>query len=498
MITSDSAPLLRPDVFLVPSGSGTVYVRSSRGTDLIAAPGIAGWLERLAPFLDGTRTVEQLLDGLEGDRRTTVLRVLELIDRHGLLAVRAAPGPDRDTASYARLRVLALGAPAAVGALTNALRLTGLPAVTPVTGHAAARTAVAAGGHDALLLLDAGDDPQSVARLDEDCRAGGLWFAAAVRDAESWWLGPTLSPGPDRTAGGWLGAWQRVHGTQTTPRAPQHPSDQHPTDQRPPDQHPPEQRPSGQCPSDAAEFAATLLAHRFQRAFLGPSTSAADEPEPLVRLDSATLTTTRHPYRPHPAALPAAPESAAGFLARIASLRGGPAVGPEEFSKRAAGCIDQYGGLLADLDEGALPQFPRHASRALVRDPRTGRAEHQVHATGPDFTTARLRTARRALALYALLALDPRRFVPASGGPSLWAWSPEDGTARLVPVASVRAGGPNPPRGLGSGATFDEAVAAALRDRRGPAHGALIVPLDHDPAATGILPYLLRTVRCDD
>lgn len=194
MITSDSAPLLRPDVFLVPSGSGTVYVRSSRGTDLIAAPGIAGWLERLAPFLDGTRTVEQLLDGLEGDRRTTVLRVLELIDRHGLLAVRAAPGPDRDTASYARLRVLALGAPAAVGALTNALRLTGLPAVTPVTGHAAARTAVAAGGHDALLLLDAGDDPQSVARLDEDCRAGGLWFAAAVRDAESWWLGPTLSP----------------------------------------------------------------------------------------------------------------------------------------------------------------------------------------------------------------------------------------------------------------------------------------------------------------
>jgi hypothetical protein len=473
VITYDSAPLLRPDAFLTPSGSGTVYVRSSRGTDLIAAPGIADWLDRLTPFLDGTRTVEQLLGGLDAARRTMVLGVLRLIDSHGLLADQAAPGPDRRTASYSRLRVLVLGAPPAVGALTNALRLTGLSAVTPVADHAAAGTAVAAGGHDALLLLAAGDDPQSLARLDEDCRAHGLWFGAAVRDAESWWLGPTLSPGPDRVAGGWLGAWLRVHGTQATAGIPQ-------------------------CPSEVAEFAATLLAHRFQRAFLGPSTAAAAEPESLVRLDTATLTTTRHPYRPHPAALPTAPESAAQFLARIASLREGPAVGPEEFSRRAAGCIDQRGGLLADLDEGALPQFPRHASRARVRDPRTGRAEHQVHATGPDFTTARLRTARRALALYALLALDPRRFVPAPGGPCLWAWSPEHGTARLVPAVSVRARGPRAPRGLGSGGTFDEAVAAALRDQRGPAHGTLIVPLDHDPAATEILPYLLRTVRCDD
>ncbi|MFE2377010.1 hypothetical protein [Streptomyces sp. NPDC059398] len=473
MITSDSVPLLRPDVFLTPSGSGTVHVRSSHGTDLIAAPGIAGWLDRLTPFLDGTRTVEQLLDGLDGARRTTVLRVLQLIDRHGLLADRATPDTERRAAAYPRLRVLILCAPAAAGALTDALRLTGLSAVTPVADHAAARTAVAAGGHDALLLLAPGDDARSVARLDEECRAHGLWFAAAVRDAESWWLGETLSPGPHRAAGGWLGGWLRVHGTQPPPRVPP-------------------------CHSDAAEFAAALLAHRFQRALLAPSTSRAGEPEPLVRLDIATLTTTRHPYRPHPAALPAAPQSAAEFLAGIASLRDGPAVGPEEFSRRAAACVDPRGGLLAELDEGALPQFPRHASRALVRDPRTGLADHHVYATGRDFTTARLRTARRALARYALLALDPRRFVAASGGPSLWAWCPERGTAHLVPASAVRTQGPSAPRGLGSAATFDEAVAEALRDRRGPAHGTLLVPLDHDPAATGILPCLLKAVRCDE
>ncbi|MFG2720063.1 hypothetical protein ACGFW5_17465 [Streptomyces sp. NPDC048416] len=473
MITSDSVPLLRPDVFVTPSGSGTVYVRSSRGTDLIAAPGIADWLDRLTPFLDGTRTVDQLTDGLDGPRRAMVLRILQLIDRHGLLEDRAAGGPARTATRYTRLSVLVLGAPETTTPLANALRLTGLPAIVPMSDPAAARTAMAAGGHDALLMLSGGDDPRSVARLDEDCHARGLWFAAGVRDAEAWWLGPTLPPGSDRTAGGWLGAWLRVHGAKAVTHA-------------------------SQLPCPATEFAAMLLAHRFQQAYLTSLDAPQGEPEPLVRLDTATLTTTRHSYRPHPAALPAAPESAARFLAKVAALREGPAVGPEEFSRGAAGCIDRRCGLLADLDEGALPQFPRQASRALVRDPRTGSAEHQVHATGADFTTARLRTARRALAHYALLALDPRRFVQAPEGPSLWAWSPEHGTAHLVPAAAVRAQGTRAPRGLGSGATFDEAVTAALGDRRGHAAGALIVPLDHDPAATEILPYLLRAVRCDD
>ncbi|MEU9098409.1 hypothetical protein [Streptomyces sp. NPDC048361] len=473
MITSASVPLLRRDVFLTPSGSGTVHVRSSRGTDLIAAPGIAGWLDRLAPFLDGTRTVEQLLDGLAGARRATVLRVLELADEHGLLEDGARHEPDPRTVRHPHLRALVLGTTAAVDALTGALRLTGLSDITPVADPEAAVAALAAGGHDALLLLAEADEAQSVAGLDEECRTRGVWFAAAVRDTESWWLGPALAPGPRRTAGGWLGAWLRVQGTHPSPRVL-----------------------DDACAT--TEFAATLLAHHFQRAVLSASTATAAEPTRLIRLHTSTLTTTSHTYRPHPAAFPAVPESAAPFLAGIATLRAGPAVAPEDFSRRAAGCVDERGGLLAELDEGALPQFPRHAARAVVRDPHTGRAEHQVHATGADFTAARLRTARRALARYALLALDPRRFVPALAGPSLWAWSPERGTAHLVPAASVGAMGPRPPRGLGAGATFDEAVHEARRDLRGPAHDTLIVPLDHDPAATDVLPYLLRAVRCDD
>ncbi|WP_018566132.1 hypothetical protein [Streptomyces sp. PsTaAH-124] len=474
MLASDSVPLLRPDVFLTPSGSGTVHVRSSRGTDLIAAPGIAAWLDRLAPFLDGTRTVDQLVGGLDENRRTVVLRVLRLLDAHGLLDERSAAGPDPRAAAHARMRVLLLGDPEHTRAQADALRLTGLHTTTAVEDLDAARTAVAAGGHDALVLLTADADTPSVARLDEDCRRHGLWFAAAVRDAAAWWLGPSLAPGAERAAGGWAGAWLRVHGTRAADRTA-------------------EPRTPVPRPAPGAEAAAVLLAHRFRQAVLDPAA-----PEPLVRLDAAALTTTRHRYRPHPAALPAAPESAETFLARIAALRGGPTVGDDEFSRRAADCIDPRAGLLAELDEGGLPQFPRHASSALVRDPHTGRAGHRVHATGRDFTAARLRTARRALLHYAQLALDPRRFVDTPEGPALWAWSPELGTARLVPAASVSAQAPRVPRGLGAGATFDEALAAALSDLRGPTRGALIVPLDHDPAATEVLPHLLKAVRCDD
>ncbi|MFF7633119.1 hypothetical protein ACFZB9_08205 [Kitasatospora sp. NPDC008050] len=494
MISPNSAPRLRPDVFVVPSGSGTAYVRSSRGTDLIATPGIAGWLDRLTPFLDGTHTVAQLLDGLDDTRRPLVLGVLQRLDAHGLLEDLADPGPARRAAAHPELRVLVLATGPAGRALDSALRLTGIRTTTLVTDHAEARAAATAGRHDALLLLTAGDDPLRVSELDERCREQGLWFAAAVSDADAWWLGPILGPdpasdpdpdpgsgpgsgsgsdpGPGRTEGGWLGSWLRVHGS--TPGGYAH----HAT--------------------EGVEVAAALLAHHFQQAFLAqdPTTSA----DRLVRLDPATLTTTHHRYRPHPASRPAAPESEAAFLAKIEALRGGPAVEPEEFSRRAALCIDPRSGLLAELDEGGLPQFPRHGSSALVRDPHTGRAEHRVHATGPDFAAARLRTARRALEHYAHLAADPRRYVPTPDGPALWAWSPEHRTAHLVPAAAVHERGRPAVRGLGSGVTFDEAVAAARSSLPAPARvrTVLIVPLDHDPAATEVLPYLVKAVSSVD
>ena len=507
MIPLDHAPRLRPDVFLVPSGRGTAYVRSSHGTDLIAAPGIAAWLDRLAPFLDGTRTVGQLIEGLDDTRRPVVLGVLDRLDAHGLLQDAADPGPAERASAYSALRVLLLAPPSCGPALADALRLTGTGPTTVVTDPAEAEAAAGSGRYDALLLLAAAADPGRVSRLDELCRRHGLWFATAVGDAEAWWIGPVLAPGPTRAEGGWLGAWLRLHGTAPAaatvpvpaPRAADCPAPREIPD-------PPEgsRTPDGVAaaagfdPADSVEVAASLLAHHFHQALTAdPRTAEADR---LVRLDPAALTTSRHRYRPHPAALAAAPETEAEFRAKIEALRAGPVVGLEEFSQRAADNVDPRAGLIADLDEGGLPQFPRRASTALLRDPAAAGTEHRVYGVGPDFTSARVRTARRALEVYGRLAADPRRYTPTPAGPAVWAWSPETGAVRLVPAAAVYGRGRPAPRGLGSGATLAEAVAAARRDLRGAAEGrtanhtTLIVPLDHDPAATRILPYLVRAV----
>jgi hypothetical protein len=521
MISMDSTPRLRPDVFVVPSGRGTAYVRSSTGTDLIAAPGVAAWLDRLAPFLDGSRTVKQLLDGLDEARRATVLGVLEHLDTHGLVEDLADPGPARRAAAYARLRVLTVAPPPAAAVLGAALRLTGIDPAAQVEDHAEAEAAVSSGQYDALLMA-AGADQLLASRLDERCRRGGMWFAAAVRDTDAWWIGPMLAPapepapgpGPTRPDGGWLGAWSRLHGGASRGG------------------------PAAFAP-EGLDVAAPLLTHHFHRAFTAEVFKSADE---LIRLDPIAPTTGSHRYRPHPAALAAAPETEAEFLAKIARLRAGAAVGPEELSRRAATCIDPRTGLVAELDEGGLPQFPRRAATAVVRDPLTGEAGYRVYGVGPDFTSARLRTARRALEVYAHLAADPRRYVSTPSGPAVWAWSPEDGTARLVAAGAVFGRGPRAPRGLGSGTTFDAAVRAARQDLRGAAghaaqrrtgagtgarpaaraearagthagsgngpgtgvrsgpaaRPALVVPLDHDPAATWVLPYLLKAVNPDD
>jgi hypothetical protein len=485
VISMDSAPRLRPDVFVVPSGRGTAYVRSSTGTDLIAAPGIAAWLDRLTPFLDGSRTVEQLLGGLDEARRATVLEVLERLDAHGLVEDLADPGPALRASAYARLRVLVVAPAPAADALAAALRLTGADPAAQVNDLVEAEASVDSRRYDALLLA-AGGEPLRVSRLDEHCRRNGMWFAAAVHDADAWWIGPMLAPGPGRPEGGWLGAWLRLHGSAAGGG-------------------------SAAFVPEGFEVAAPLLAHHFHRAFTAEAPTGADE---LIRLDPIALTTSRHRYRPHPSALPAAPESEAEFLAKIASLRAGAAVDPEELSRRAAACIDAHTGLIAELDEGGLPQFPRRAVTAVVRDPLTGGAGHRVHGVGPDFTSARLRTARRALEVCAQLAADPRRYTPTPAGPAVWAWSPEDGTAHLVPAAAVFGRGPRAPRGLGSGTAFDAAVRAARQDLRGGsesgaqrragaragagARATLVVPLDHDPAATWVLPYLLKAVNPDD
>jgi hypothetical protein len=478
MISPQSALRLRDGVFMTPSGRQTAYIHSSQGIELIAEPGVYTWIERLTPFLDGAGTIERLLVGVDGERRSVVLGVLGRLDALGLLEDTADHEPARREQSFAAASVLVLGAGPAADALTRHLRAAGVNRVTSSQDPGSADL-----GYDAVVTLAGPGLPLSaaaLAELDERCRHRGIWFAPGAADDAACWIGPVLRPGAARVPGGWSGAWQRIHG---------HGSHGHgAVDAGRPLQ------------PVALEIASAQLVHRFHELATADETARQDV---LIRLDLHDLSTSRHHYRPHPATLPAAVQSESEFLAAIAALRTAPPVSAQDFSRRAAGCIDERTGLIGSLDEEGLPQFPRRATTATVRDPRrTGtidRPPHRVYGVAPDFETARMRTAQRALALYANLALDPRRFVPTQSGPALWAWSPEHETATLMPLASLTVHEAPAPRGLGYGLDWDEAVHNARRGLRAASrHRALIVPLDHDPAAVEALPHLVRAVVIDD
>lgn len=411
MVTPQTLPRLRADVFTVPTGQDAAYVRSSRGVQLLAEPGIHSWIERLAPFLDGTRTVAQLLAQLPPQRHLLVTGVLDRLESLALLEDLADQRPAERQRAYTRLRVLAVAGPAEGAALERALRRSGVTGAVTVLGPADVRLiAEQATTHDAVLHLARPGAVDLAHRLDELCGSGGQWFAQAAHHGDAAWLGPVRRPGEDPAGGGWAGAWLRVTGSRPAPTA---------------------TTPTGTDPDPGAAptaVIAALLVHLLQQAYTATEPPAAEPPAPapreLLRLDLATLTTTRHRYHPHPAALPATAQTREQFRARISGLAQGPAMADETFSRLAIGCVDPRTGLLAEIDEGSLLQLPDCSTWATLRDPADG-THHQVRGSGVDFAAARIAAARSALERYAARCLDPRRCLPgADGRPALWAWSP--------------------------------------------------------------------------
>src|SRR5690349_449417 len=105
-------PRIRPDVFWVPTGAGGVYAVSSRGPTILAGTDVDRWLDRLAPFLDGTHTLAELAANLDPQRRAKVASVVGRLHRYGLVEDLARYEPeglsDAERQRYAgQLRYLA-------------------------------------------------------------------------------------------------------------------------------------------------------------------------------------------------------------------------------------------------------------------------------------------------------------------------------------------------------------------------------------------------------
>ncbi|GAB2725730.1 hypothetical protein [Kitasatospora kifunensis] len=85
-------PRLLPDTHLLPSDQGVV-IRGPKHTAALPAPGLYPWLERLRPFLDGSRSVDELIADLPPQTAQHVRTLVELLAREGFVRDAAADLP---------------------------------------------------------------------------------------------------------------------------------------------------------------------------------------------------------------------------------------------------------------------------------------------------------------------------------------------------------------------------------------------------------------------
>jgi hypothetical protein len=171
--------------------------------------------------------------------------------------------------------------------------------------------------------------------------------------------------------------------------------------------------------------AATLAANQLVLAAQRRVAGVEEAPDTVARLDLTTLRTTTHRVLPLSATAP--PDDVP--------------LDDDEFDRRAARLLDPRLGILTEVAEDDLVQVP--LSLATVRA--AGRA---VTAAGPDFRTARLRAALRAVAYHAFVHREA-----VAVGRAL-----TDGTARRVAV-------PDDPDGVAAGYDWASAVRTGLLDR---------------------------------
>ncbi|MFI6498961.1 hypothetical protein [Nonomuraea typhae] len=466
-------PRLKPDVYWARLPDG-VYLGSSAGQRLIRGRSIYDWLERIAPFLDGARSLEEITEGLREDHRDMVRRIVGVLAEGGYVRDTGEDEPHtlspdmlrtyaneiayleyhRDSAArtfqrYCELRFLLIGSGQVFPCLVQAVLGMGPREITFATTsdsptdlerawefvtEAASRdpgrevlhlgrepSAADIGSADVVLhVCDVAAVERAVA-LEDVCREQGTALAQALVIDGSAWVGPVLHPGSD--SGSWESLWLRLRANHPAPRGRQ---------------------------AELTGPTASLAAHHLSFSFFRHATGVRDHGTPyhFTEIDLADLRTYERRVLPHPLVRHAAPADRDDFLAEVARLRTGSAQEEPEFSERAAALFDQRVGVFTALDERGLTQVPLYVSEAVVSDPFLTLDEPpRVTGLGQDFGEARRNATRAAAERYAGLAVDRRR------GPA-WGWRLSDGEAVREPTGRASA--------VASGLSWKEAVTCAL------------------------------------
>ena len=506
-------PRLRSDTLYLPGPEG-VYLLSNRGTLTLHGRSAYEWLDRLAPYLDGTHSLQELTSGLSSDRCDTVVGLVTALADKGFIKDVTEDRPHTLTAEEERAwaseiafidywcdsaahrfqrfrdsRVLTIGAGDTLTALVHANLFSGLKRVDamttaecPVDGGPSTELGGSASLRDprqSLFIEQAGDRfersdavasaiapfdavvhvsdrpmPGRVRRLNRACLAQGKLFVQAIVVDGVAWIGPIT--GADGIAPCWECAWRRLLGHRQVQDGF--------TDQ-----------PGAPVSEFLAGATPAVVANQLSFEVFKHLTGAAPPQTggSLVRLDLATLDSTSHSVSAHPgcgAHGAVVPVSRSAALERMRHLVGSGDLDDEVFSRRAATCFDTRTGLFGMIDEHDFAQVPLKVSTVSVSDPspvRRAGGLPVVAAAATDLETARLRATRRACEVYAVSAVDPRRFMTSQDGQCLaWGRDLVDGGLRQVRAADafpvLKGIPPTGVPGLASGRSWGEAVDAGL------------------------------------
>jgi hypothetical protein len=371
-------PLLRPDAYLAESEDGA-YLLTHRGPVQFTGRSVHRFIEQLAPYLDGSQTLDELTAGLATERAEAVRKLVGmLLDRDVVRDMdRVSPAtparpevaylgyfdddPVRAFERYQSMRALVLGEGPVASAVAQAAARSGLRDVVM-------SSTMDGSGVDLVLQVSA--EFGQAEWLEQRHRG---WHAQVVLRGGQAWLGIT---GPD-AAELWGSARRRLEARHRVE-----------TDGR-------------EIGTAAITAVAARLVHGVFRAI-----TRLDEPRPdrLTRIDLSTLDDQAHTVVPHPLARPVTPARPDTPAAEL---------DPETFSRQAAVCTDDVIGPLGEPSERDLAQIPLRVCEITVSDPvgllGADAPAPVITGAGLDFATARYRAALRAFACYTSLMVDRRR-----------------------------------------------------------------------------------------
>ncbi|MGI5285723.1 hypothetical protein ACQEVF_20625 [Nonomuraea polychroma] len=465
-------PRLREDVRFVEIADGA-YVQGDLSTCILRGPQAYAWLARLAPALDGRRTLAELTGALPDDKRAMVDRLVgSLVEQRFVVDARGEPedgltdaerrmyadeiafigyafdSPEKRFLQARQARVTVSGEGALLRAVLTTFLGFGCGDLRVITADPSGLATLVSrerrdpGQHVRIERIDAGagvdarpgadlsgndlvvqvaDDIGELVRAGRAAHRSGTSIAQVLVRRSEVWLSGVGPPSVTQAESG----WHRLAAAPGEPRL-----------------HAEEDWLTGPVPAVVAAVLG-LACFSFLTGMERPLESGAPR---MTRIDLRNLDTRSHRFLPHP-------RTAIGMNASPEPDGDAAPVTEERLLERVPDLVDPRLGALTSLDEGDLAQSPLAVCRAGVSDPLSVLPRWvplpEVAGWGEDRRVARFRALLAAAAVYGGLSTPQGVYE----GVELL-------TGRIRPVTLDQVPAPV---GVAAGLSWDQAVAAGLR-----------------------------------